>query len=235
MNNLKEDTLLSSRDKLLERLENITEIPLMLLSLIMIPLLVGPFLWDMTEKEENLFFILDVLIWLIFAIDMFAKLAISTSKVSYLKSHWLEVVAVVIPWFRPLRIVRLIAFALKSYKGITRAGKPDFLLVYAVGLVMISATLVTTLEQGRSTPLESFSESLWWSLVTITTVGYGDMVPTSQAGRIVAVILMLGGIGIFGAITANLASWFSTSENPNTELISDLTEEIRELKNEFKA
>ncbi len=136
----------------------------------------------------------------------------------------------IIPWFRPLRLVRLLVFALKSYKGITRVGKPDFLLVYAVGLVMISSTLVTTLEQGHNTPLASFSESLWWSTVTITTVGYGDMVPTTQIGRIVAVILMLGGIGIFGAITANLASWFSNSDNPNTELIAELTEEIQELK-----
>ena len=184
-------------DELLDKIEKITEIPLMVLSLFMIPLLIGPFLWDMSEKEENVFLLLDIIIWLAFAIDMIVKVIISTNKIGYLKSHWLEVIAVIIPWFRPLRLVRLLVFALKSYKGITRVGKPDFLLVYAVGLVMISSTLVTTLEQGHNTPLASFSESLWWSTVTITTVGYGDMVPTTQIGRIVAVILMLGGIGIF--------------------------------------
>jgi voltage-gated potassium channel len=127
-----------------------------------------------------------------------------------------------------------VAFAVKGYKGITRAGKPDFLLVYAVGLVMISATLVTTFEQGHSTALESFPESLLWSLVNITTVGYGDMVPASQIGRVVAVFLMLGGIGIFGAVTANLASVFSSTDDPNTKLIEELTKEIRELKSEMR-
>ena len=224
----------SSRDVLLNKIEKVTEIPLMVLSLLMIPLLIGPFLWDMSDGEEATFFLIDILIWVLFAVDMIVKVVISTNRVGYLKSHWLELIAVVIPWFRPLRVVRLIAFAVKSYKGFTRAGKPDFLLVYAVAMVMISSTLVTTFEQGHSTPLESYTESLWWSLVTITTVGYGDMVPTSQIGRIVAVFLMFGGIGIFGAITANLASLFSNSENPNTELIQNLTKEIAELRSEMK-
>ena len=222
------------RDVLLKKLERATEIPLMLLSLLMIPLLVGPFLWHMSDGEETTFFIIDIFIWLLFAVDMGVKVTISTNRVGYLKSHWLELIAVVVPWFRPLRVVRLIAFAVKGYKGITRAGKPDFLLVYAVGLVMIASTLVTTFEQGQSSVLESYSESLWWSIVTITTVGYGDMVPASQIGRIVAVFLMLGGIGIFGAITANLASMFSTSEDPNTELIEDLAREIKELRSEIR-
>ena len=234
MNSSSEVVSESSRDVLLNKIEKVTEIPLMLLSLFMIPLLIGPFVWGMSDGEEATFFLIDIVIWVLFAVDMIVKVVISTNRVDYLKSHWLELIAVVIPWFRPLRVVRLIAFAVKGYKGITRAGKPDFLLVYAVGLVMIASTLVTTFEQGHSTPLESYTESLWWSLVTITTVGYGDMVPASQIGRIVAVFLMLGGIGIFGAITANLASLFSTSEDPNTKLIEELAKEIKELKSEIK-
>ncbi len=122
-------------------------------------------------------------------------------------------------------------------RGVTRAGKPDFLLVYAVALIMICATLVTTFEQGYGSSLVSFPQALWWSLVTITTVGYGysDEVPVSSVGRVVAVFLMLGGLGIFGAITANLASIFSHSEDPNTALIADLAEQVRELKAEISS
>jgi voltage-gated potassium channel len=131
----------------------------------------------------------------------------------------------------------LIAFAAKSYRGINRAGKPDFLLVYAVGLVMVGATVITTVEQGNGSSLVSFSQSLWWSLVTITTVGYayGDTVPVSTVGRGVAVILMLGGLGIFGAITANLAAAFSNAGDPNTEAIAELTQQISELKAEISS
>ena len=229
--------LRNSRELLLGKVERITEIPLMILSLVMIPLLLGPFLWDMSKNEESLFLIGDILIWGLFAVDMVIKISLSANKINYLKIHWLELIVVAVPWFRPLRIIRLIAFAAKSYRGITRAGKPDFLLVYAVGLVMIGATVVTTVEQGYDSSLVSFSQSLWWSLVTTTTIGYayGDTVPVSMAGRAMAVILMLGGLGIFGAITANLAAVFSNAGDPNTKVIADLTQQIRELKSEISS
>ena len=237
MSTLNKEELRSSRELLLDKVERITEIPLMILSLTMIPLLLGPFLWDMLEHEERLFFIADILIWVLFAVDMVIKTALSTDRINYLKIHWLELIVVVIPWFRSLRVIRLVAFAAKSYRGMARAGKPDFLLVYAVGLIMVCATMVTTFEQGYGSSLVSFSQSLWWSLVTITTVGYayGDTVPVSTAGRVVAVILMLGGLGIFGAITANLAAIFSNAGDPNTKVIAELTQQINELKAEISS
>ena len=81
----------------------------------------------------------------------------------------------------------------------------------------------------------SFADSLWWSLGTITTIGYayGDTVPVSTAGRMVAVVLMLSGLGIFGAITANLAAVFSNAGDPNTKVIAELTQQISELRLEI--
>ncbi len=229
--------LRNSRELLLDKIERITEIPLMILSLVMIPLLLGPVLWDMAENEERFFFLADILIWTLFAVDMLVKIVLSTNRINYLKVNWFELIVVGLPWFRPFRIVRLIAFAAKSYKGTTRAGKPDFLLVYAVGLIVVGATIVTTFEQGYGSSLESFSQSLWWSLVTTTTIGYayGDTLPMSIAGRGMAVILMLGGLGIFGAITANLAAVFSNAGDPNTKALAEIQQELRELQSEISS
>ena len=229
--------LRNSRELLLDKIERITEIPLMILSLVMIPLLLGPVLWDMAENEERFFFLADILIWTSFAVDMLVKIILSTNRINYLKVNWFELIVVGLPWFRPFRIVRLIAFAAKSYKGTTRAGKPDFLLVYAVGLIVVGATIVTTFEQGYGSSLESFSQSLWWSLVTTTTIGYayGDTLPMSIAGRGMAVILMLGGLGIFGAITANLAAVFSNAGDPNTKALAEIQQELRDLKSEISS
>ena len=209
----------------------------MILSLVMIPLLLGPVLWDMAENEERFFFLADILIWTLFAVDMLVKIVLSTNRINYLKVNWFELIVVGLPWFRPFRIVRLIAFAAKSYKGTTRAGKPDFLLVYAVGLIVVGATIVTTFEQGYGSSLESFSQSLWWSLVTTTTIGYayGDTLPMSIAGRGMAVILMLGGLGIFGAITANLGAVFSNAGDPNTKALAEIQQELRDLKSEISS
>ena len=229
--------LRNSRELLLDKIERITEIPLMILSLVMIPLLLGPVLWDMAENEERFFFLADILIWTLFAVDMLVKIVLSTNRINYLKVNWFELIVVGLPWFRPFRIVRLIAFAAKSYKGTTRAGKPDFQLVYAVGLIVVGATIVTTFEQGYGSSLESFSQSLWWSLVTTTTIGYayGDTLPMSIAGRGMAVILMLGGLGIFGAITANLAAVFSNAGDPNTKALAEIQQELRELQSEISS
>ena len=222
------------RHELLTKLEGITEIPLMILSLIMIPLLVGPFLWDLPENIERRYFLLDSAIWIIFLVDMSAKIWLSSSRIQYIKAHRLELIAVLVPWFRPLRIIRLVVFTMKGYRGLTRAGKPDFLLVYAVALVSISSTLVTTFENNYESKLDSFGDVLWWSIVTITTVGYGEMVPQSSMGRAVAVVLMLGGIGLFGAITANLASFFTKNDDSNTSQTEQLTKEIQELRAEIR-
>ena len=229
--------LRNSRELLLDKIERITEIPLMILSLVMIPLLLGPVLWDMAENEERFFFLADILIWTLFAVDMLVKIVLSTNRINYLKVNWFELIVVGLPWFRPFRIVRLIAFAAKSYKGTTRAGKPDFLLVYAVALIVVGATIVTTFEQGYGSSLESFSQALWWSLVTTTTIGYayGDTLPMSIAGRGMAVILMLGGLGIFGAITANLAAVFSNAGDPNTKALAEIQQELRELQSEISS
>jgi len=71
----------------------------------------------------------------------------------------------------------------------------------------------------------------------MTTVGYGygDTVPVSVVGRAAAVFLMVGGLGIFGAVTANLASIFSNAADPNTEAIAELTQKIDELRNEISS
>ncbi len=237
MSTFNKKELRNSRELLLDKIERITEIPLMILSLVMIPLLLGPVLWDMAENEERFFFLADILIWTLFAVDMLVKIVLSTNRINYLKVNWFELIVVGLPWFRPFRIVRLIAFAAKSYKGTTRAGKPDFLLVYAVGLIVVGATIVTTFEQGYGSSLESFSQSLWWSLVTTTTIGYayGDTLPMSIAGRGMAVILMLGGLGIFGAITANLAAVFSNAGDPNTKALAEIQQELRELQSEISS
>ena len=84
------------------------------------------------------------------------------------------------------------------------------------------------------TPLSSFSNALWWSIVTITTVGYGDMTPTTEIGRAIAYVLMIGGVCIFGGITANLAAFFVKPNGNINNSLTELTEEIKILRSELK-
>jgi len=192
------------RERLIKRISSITESPLIILAFAMIPLLLGPYIWDLSQDELNTFNRLDQIIWALFVINLIVKVLIAPRRLSFLKSNILEVI-VVIPYLQPLRIV---FFGTKAIWGMTKIARPDFLIVVSGGLVIISATIVTSLERSSNPELGSFPDALWWAIVTITTVGYGNQEPVTFFGRIVAVILMITGVGFFGAIAANLAAFF---------------------------
>ena len=88
----------------LERLERITELPLMLLSFVLVPVLAGLYIWELSTVERAIYTILEVLIWAAFAMVFFLKLALAPRKLRYLKNNWAEALIVFVPIFRPLRI-----------------------------------------------------------------------------------------------------------------------------------
>ena len=224
---------ISQREALLLRIERITEAPLLILSFIMIPLLVGPFLWELSPQEETLFLTLDSFIWALFAVDLIVKTAITPHRLPYLRRHWLEVLVVIVPFFRPLRILRIFIFGSRAWVGFRRLVHVDFLLVYGIGLVTIASTVVASIEGGEQASINSFADALWWAVVTITTVGYGDMVPVTAAGKAVAVVLMLGGVAFFSGVTANLASFLVKGDDTEKKALSQLTKEIESLRGEL--
>jgi len=198
----------------------------------MIPLLIGPLLWNLPPEEEAIFITLDAFIWAVFAIDLGIKVVVTPHRLAYLRRHWLEVLVVVIPFFRPLRILRIFVFGSRAWVGMRRLVNVDFLLVYGLGLVIVAATVVASVEGGENASIHSFADALWWAVVTITTVGYGDMVPVTAAGRAIAFVLMLGGIAFFSGVTANLASFLIRGREPDKRALARLITEVEGLRQE---
>ncbi len=217
---------------MLDRIERFTELPLLALSFMMIPLLVGPPLWDLSSDEEAVFYVLNIVIWAMFAVDLVVKIVIAPERFRYVRSHWLEVLVVAVPFFRPLRIVRVFLFGSRVLFGVRRLVGVDYLLVYALGIVIISGTIVTSVEGAEGSSIHTFPDALWWSFVTVTTVGYGDMFPITFAGRAVAVVLMLTGIGLFGGLAANVASLLIRTDEAADSTMNDLLTEVRLLRDE---
>ncbi|MFC2016546.1 potassium channel family protein [Chloroflexota bacterium] len=220
------------REELLHHIERLTELPLLVLAFVMIPLLIGPLLWELSPSEEAVFIALDALVWAIFAADLIIKVVLTSHRTAYLKRHWLEVLVVIVPFFRPLRILRIFIYGSRAWVGARRLVNIDFLLVYGIGLVIIAATVVASVEGGENASIQSFPDALWWAVVTITTVGYGDMVPVSVAGRAVGFILMLGGIAFFSGVTANLASFLVKTGDSDKKILSQLVTEVESLRGE---
>ncbi|MAP39720.1 MAG: hypothetical protein CL879_08900 [Dehalococcoidia bacterium] len=121
-------------------------------------------------------------------------------------------------------------FGFRGVMGVRRMIQVDLFLVYVMGLVIIAATIATSVKTTSSSQIVSFEDALWWAIVTVTTVGYGDITPVTATGHAIAMVLMLVGIGLFGGLTANLASLLQKSGQTYGDAILELAAEVRILK-----
>lgn len=150
-------------------------------------------------------------VWAAFTFDFLVRLALATDRRSYLWRHWYDVALVLLPLLRPLRLLRLVALLRvldRSASGSFAGRILVYVLAAAASLVGLGALAV--LDAERDSPdanIRSFGDAAWWASTTVTTVGYGDRYPVTGEGRVVAVVLMIAGIGVVGAVTAAVASW----------------------------
>lgn len=170
------------------------------------------FVIDLSENAQNSIELVQWICWLAFALDLFIGLLTSKNKKDYLVKHPLELLSVLLPFLRPLRLMRVISFGGLALQKIA-LGKQFAITVKvaltAVFVSYIAAVQITISERNvEGSNIKSFSDGLWWAVTTVTTVGYGDRFPTTTEGRILAVMLMLVGISLVGVITASVASWF---------------------------
>jgi voltage-gated potassium channel len=150
-------------------------------------------------------------VWAAFVIDFAARLCLAEERRGYALTHWYDVALILLPMLRPLRLLRLLAFARilnRSAVG-SLVGKVS---TYVAGAALMALVLgaIAVLDAEQDSPganITTFGDALWWSATTVTTVGYGDHFPVTVTGRLIAVALMLVGIACIGAITAGVAAW----------------------------
>ena len=180
--------------------------------------------------------------WIAFGVDYVVRLSLArTGRLRWFLRHLPDLAVVALPLLRPLRLLRLIALlsVFRRAAGSTLRGR---VVTYAIGstVVLIYVAALAVLEAERHDPaatITSFGKALWWASATITTVGYGDEVPLTLTGRVVAVALMIGGIALLGTITATIASWLvqqvtereEASQIATRAQVAHLTEQVEHL------
>ena len=96
-------------------------------------------------------------------------------------------------------------------------------------LMVVASVAVLDAERGHpGSTIQTYGDALWWSAVTATTIGYGDVYPVTASGRIVAFGLMLVGISMIGVVTASIAAWFVGRNEEAAE--NEVVAEIRALR-----
>jgi voltage-gated potassium channel len=171
-------------------------------------------------------------VWLFFIFETALLTALVNDKSLYLRNNWMNllIIAAGIPvlwgfehYAASLRILRLLIFLSlllqlsRTVRTILARNHLGLTLMISFFIILISGYLIAGLDPNIQTPIDG----IWWAWVTVTTVGYGDLVPVSTEGRIFGALLILLGIGLFSMLTAAFSAFFISTQ-------SDLSDSERE-------
>lgn len=183
--------------------------------------------------------VIDTVLTGAFVAEFASRFAASRDRLAYIRGHWIDLVALVpsvrgvrlLRLLRLLRLVRAFTGVFRFVSGLERLAQHRglaWLVVAWLGVMVICSIALYAAENGVNGAIGSPLDALWWGVVTLTTVGYGDVFPITPEGRIAAAILMLLGIGLFGGITATVTSYLIEQGRDEPEARS-LTDELEVL------
>jgi voltage-gated potassium channel len=188
----------------------------------------------------------DNLVCAVFLIDFVATLASAPNKLRYLATWgWLDLLSSlpaidVARWGRAARLFRILRVlrAMRATRIMAslaiqhRARNAALAGVLLLFLVVFSCSIaVLHFEDVEGGNIRTASDAMWWAATTVSTVGYGDFYPVTWEGRLVALVLMVTGVGSFGAIAAGLASWFMQPSRAGDQIgVEQLSLEVKQLR-----
>jgi voltage-gated potassium channel len=177
----------------------------------------------------------NVVAWIVFVVDF----VVHERRLRHYLGTWLgrfdlTVVVLTAPWFlvmptearfvmliRLARVARVVMATRGARKLFERLGR---VALVAVSVTFLGAAVVYRAEHPVNPEFATYGDSLWWATVTLTTVGYGDIVPETTSGRVVAAMIMVTGVAILGLLAGSLASFFRldpTAQGTSTPTTGD--------------
>jgi voltage-gated potassium channel len=236
----------------MRRFETIMRVPIIVSAVL--PLIVVP------ESGGWISILVGVVTWLVFVLDYVVHVRHLNHYGRTRLGHFdLVVVLLTAPWFlipgarpgrfvvllRLARLVRLVVATRGSRRLLQRLGR---VFIVAVGVVVVASLVAYYAEHPTNSEFATIGDAIWWGIVTLTTVGYGDIVPVTPTGRWAGVVIMITGIAVLGTLAGSLSSFFriddTTSEGDaedaeaahDTEAdggLAALTAEVRALRRQL--
>jgi voltage-gated potassium channel len=194
-----------------QRWQSMTFWPLLAASLIFLISYSWRVITDLEGAGESVALAIMLVIWSLFAIDYVVRLALASSRGVWFRRHIFDLIVVLMPALMPVRLLRAVTAAPLLHKNRGTAIRSR-VGIYGAGaaVVLIWMAALGVLDAERTSPdanIVTFGDAIWWAFVTITTVGYGDYYPVTAGGRLVAILLMAGGVAVLSVVTATVSSW----------------------------
>ncbi|MEP7196401.1 MAG: ion transporter [Saprospiraceae bacterium] len=187
---------------------------------VLVVLLIDVFV-DFSPEMSKLLEIVDDFICIIFISDFVYRFIKAKSKLEFLKWGWIDLISS-IPTFgvlrygRAIRVIRILRI-LRTFRSVRNLVKHvyrsrtegAFTTVTMITMIMLIFSSITILqvEDLPQCNIKTAEDAIWWDFVTVTNVGYRDRYPITTEGRIIAVFLMITGVGLFGTFTGFVTSW----------------------------
>jgi voltage-gated potassium channel len=229
------------------------QIVILVLSILILGALGADAAFKLPKEISAILQLLDTLICVLLLIDFGIRFYQAESKLAFLKWGWIDLLASIpnVPFLRVGRLVRILRIirllrAIRATHKITslvlknklQTGVTSIVLTAFLLVMFCSIGILICEQQNPDANIKTAGDAIWWSVTTITTVGYGDKYPVTGEGRIVAMILMVSGIGLFGILSGLAASFFLGSkqqtivheENKILARLEKLEEKIDQLK-----
>lgn len=228
-------TGINLRRQLSEREIQPYELFMLLLCMYSLLSLVAETFFGLPPDQIIILDVIDNLLCVIFLLDFFGHLVLVKEKLAYLRWGWIDLISSIpaIDLFQVGRIVRVIRI-LRVFRGVRIAriltqylqrhradGTFLTVIIMSIMVLLLSSVAILQVERVDGANIETASDALWWAIVTMTTVGYGDKFPVTTVGRVIASCLMICGVGLFGTLSGSVASWIMNPVERRQELDLD--------------
>jgi voltage-gated potassium channel len=245
------EVLKRERYELLHLLEGWLETPMLFLAFVWLALLVA----ELVRGESLMFGVIGTIIWVIFIVDFAVKFVLAPDKVAYLKDSWLTAISLLIPALRIFRVfrafrllrlartgrgVRLIRVVGSLNRGMKALGASlnrrgfGYVIALTVLVTLAGAAGMYAFENEVPGGLNSYAEALWWTAMIMATMG-SQYWPQTAEGRVLCIFLALYAFGVFGYVTAALATFFVGRDAEHDEAELAGTKQLGELRDEMTA
>ena len=223
--------------------EKILDFAVLVLSLCIVCTLMLEVTGHVSEENKHIFIFFDLSACSIFLFEFFYYLNKAEDKKQYWKTHWIDFIASIpFYYFQSLRFVYLIRILkiirigmlsiriMEKVNGLLRRGSLLYITLFSFTLLVLGSVAIYAFEEKSNAGINTIWDAAWFVIVTMTTVGYGDITIEAPESRLLTVIIMIGGITIFSVLTATISSFLVEDNESNKEL----EQQVKAIHNELK-